>query len=96
MRIMGLRKKGICVIDFPSADLTERYGSKDGGMELWGGAFGENQSGRFFLRAGLNSKERLSRSDGYGSTSEPIADKTSGRAYQIFRQRGDGAVCGSF
>ena len=48
------------------------------------------------IKGDLDSKERLSRSDGYGSTSEPIADKTSGRAYQIFRRRGDGAVCGSF
>ena len=42
--------------------------------------------------AGLDSKERLSRPDGYGSTSEPVADKSSGRACQGLRRRGDGAV----
>lgn len=46
--------------------------------------------------AGLDREERLFRSDGYGSSSEPVADKTSGRADQVFRWRDDGAVCGSF
>src|ERR1700722_17556576 len=49
-----------------------------------------------FLGAGLDREERLSRSDGYGSPSEPVADKTSGRAYQVFRRRDNGALCGSF
>src|ERR1700733_2543591 len=35
-----------------------------------------------FLGAGLDSKERLFKSDGYGSTPEPVADKSSGRACQ--------------
>jgi hypothetical protein len=37
--------------------------------------------------AGLGSKERLSGSDGYGSSSEPAADKHSGRAFEAFRGR---------
>src|ERR1700722_4765790 len=53
-------------------------------------------SRRFFLGAGLDSKERRSRSDGYGLTAEPVADKSSGRACKVLRRRGDGAVCGSF
>jgi hypothetical protein len=36
------------------------------------------------LEAGLDREERLSGSDGYGSTSEPVADKTSGRACKYF------------
>src|ERR1700678_3301658 len=46
--------------------------------------------------AGLDREERVSRSDGCGSASEPVADKTSGRTYQVFRRRDNGAVCGSF
>jgi hypothetical protein len=55
-----LLKKRIYVIDFPSAELTERYGGKDGGMELWVGAFGENQSGRFFLFESVVTHSKVS------------------------------------
>jgi hypothetical protein len=57
-------KKNMCykpsLLQFSLKDMAVRMVD----WELWGAAFGESQSDRFFLGAGLDSKERLSRSDG--------------------------------